>query len=214
MKYFILFLLCLFTAQNASALCEQGTIQIITKLKKGKVVYNHSLSRDEFAKVSPTPVSPDTVGLTVQQLETKTELFTRTKRDGEKNCAVIYKIIFEFGYDKIPVYIDKKYAEGSCPYQVTKKHEDYHVNVLQQAISFFEPDIKTELRKTLRKIKSQPLRSTKDLKSWTKEQQHKISKDMEPLITHIQKKMDEKNAAIDTPKSYRKTTAECPQGSW
>ncbi len=207
-------LVCALFTHNAMALCEQGPIQIITRLKKGTPVYNHSLSRAEFSRVSPIPVSPNTVGLTVQNLSSSMQFETEAKRDRNETCATIRKIVFEYGYDKIPVYIDKKYPTNSCPYRVTKKHEDYHVAVLQQAISFFEPDIKKKLREVARQVKSQPVRSNQELQNWKRQQQQKITAGMKPLLTHIQNKMNEKNAAIDTPESYRKTTAECSQSSW
>ncbi len=214
MRYILLFLLCLTFAQNASALCEQGSVQIVTKINKGTPVYDNTRSREEFSKLTNFSYNPNTVGLTHTILRHSLKLETKTKKSGKETCAVLKKVIFEFGYDKIPVYIDKKHKPGSCPYKVTKNHEDYHVAVSQQAMDFFEQDIKKHLKQVVRSVKSQPVTTNVQLQNWANEQQQKIMSGMTPVINHIQSKINEKNAAIDTPESYRKTTALCPNSNW
>ncbi len=210
----ILILICLLFSQNATALCEQNDVKIKFRLKPGKVVYNHSLSKNEFYRYSPYPVPKNTLGLTVSELQIKAQGIPYVKPDGNRYCIGISEVVFEIGYDQIDVLIDKKYRKGSCPYDVIKKHEDYHVRVSQEALTFFQKDIKKELRKAVRRIRPEHAYSSTRADQILKKQFDRIMLKLQPLINHINNKINEHQAEIDTPESYRKETLKCPRKQW
>ncbi len=212
MKKLILILLCLFLTQNANAFCPKRPVTINITANPGKVVYNHNYSRNEFSRFSKSPVSPNTLGLTITNLELKMNGETYAERQGKnKFCVGISKINFEIGYDEILVLIDKKYPTNSCNYKVIKEHENYHVAVSQQAMKFFRQDIEKELREAVDLLQSQVVYDSTRAQQIMDKQFKEIQKKVNPLFAHINKKIAEKNYKIDTPESYRATTKLCPK---
>lgn len=207
----LILLICLLFAQNAMALCAQNKVEIITYAKPGKVVYDHTLSRHQFQKVSPVPVSPNTLGLTLTHLTVNATGTPYIQREGGRFCIGIQKVIFEIGYDEIKVLIDKKYPVNSCPYRVIKEHENYHVAVSQQGMAFFKKDIEKALKEAVTELRPEYAYSAERAKQIMKKQFDLVLKRINPLIKHINQKIAEKNYEIDTPESYRKTTKLCPK---
>ncbi len=212
MKKIILILLCLFLAQNANALCPKRPIKVNIVTRPGDVVYNHSHSRKEFSRYSEQPVSPNALGLTVTKLGMKMSGKSRAEQVGKnKFCVGLSEINFQIGYDKILVLIDKKYLKNSCNYKVIKDHENYHVQVSQQAMRFFQKDIERELREAVKMLRPEEVYSSARAEQIMSKQFKRVENKVEPLFAHINKKIAEKNSAIDTPESYRETTKLCPK---
>lgn len=216
MVRFFLFslLICLFFSQNAMALCEKNKIKIHIELDTGRVVYNHSLSKTEFQKVSPVPIPNNISGLTLLNLERSMRGKAHIRPEGNRYCIGVEEIEFHMGYEEIEVLIDKKYPVDSCPYRVIKEHENYHVAVAQEGLAFFKKDIEAALQKATQNIRPEYAYSAQRAEQIMSKQLQQILQRIEPLLNHIQKKANEKNAAIDTPDSYRKTTSLCPRNQW
>ncbi len=212
MKKIIFVLLCLFFVQNANALCPKQPVKIKIITQPGQVVYDHSHSRKEFSKFSNGPVNPNTLGLTVTKLELDMKGNAAVKQvTRDKYCVGIDEINFYIGYDKILVLIDKKYKKNSCNYKVIKDHENYHVQVSQQAVRFFRKDIEQELRKAVDDLRPEEVYSAARAEQIMQKQFKRIENRVRPLFNHINKKIAEKNYVIDTPESYAATTKLCPK---
>ena len=210
MKKYFLFLSILLLAHTSFASCVRYPIQYNVKTDTGKVVYNTKLSRTEFAKATKIKVSPHTVGLTVTpspMMDLKTT--KQIRQTGDSACVQLSNVEFTIRYDTITVYIDKKYPKNSCNFKVTKEHEDYHVAVFQQAIEFFKPDIEKALKNAIQELKPEKVFSEKQADIVIQKQKNQIYKKLKPVMEHINKKIVEKNYAIDTPESYKKTTKRC-----
>lgn len=212
MKKLILALLYFFWTQNANALCEQHNININIITRPGKVLYDTKHRRADFKNLINTPVNPNTLGLTVFKLETHLRGEPYIKQEGNRYCIGISSVDLIIGVEDIKVYIDKKYPSSSCNYRVIKEHEDYHVQVLQQALSFYQEDLKKKVRAAVMGIWPEYTytreRSTQIMNKYFKQIQERIK----PAVRQIEKKIAEKNAEIDTPQSYKETTKLCP--SW
>ena len=111
--------------------------------------------------------------------------------------------------DELTVYIDKKYKPSSCEFKVIKAHENYHVAVAQQAMTFFKPDVEAQVQKSLKKIKPKIVKNAIERDQALKEQFNQVMNDLKPLIEHINKTTAKKNYQIDTPESYARTKALC-----
>lgn len=209
MKKILMTLLCLFLSVNANAFCRQITPYTSVSAKSGYVRYITHLSRNEFLKKAPTKMSPNTLGMTVSKLGISGSAEPDIQQNGITACVQISQMKIDIGYDTLDVYIDKKYKPGTCEYEVVKEHENYHVRVSQEAMSFFKPDIEDALRKAVSRIKPTEVRSQKEAERVFQDQFHQVMHEIHPLIDHINKKIAEKNYAIDTPESYRETTALC-----
>ena len=111
------------------------------------------------------------------------------------------------------VYIDKKYRVHSCAYTVVKEHEDIHVNIFRQAVTFYRRDIESELRKAVDKLYPVSLykseATARRIDELTKREFMRVLDDIKPLLNFINRKIDEKNSLIDTEENYRATSAKC-----
>lgn len=210
MKKCFLLLLVLFASHTTYASCVRYPIDFSVKTDTGKIIYDTRYSREEFARIAKMKASPHTVGLTVTsspQIIMKVTKQTRSTLD--TYCVQPSFVELLIKYDKITVYIDKKYPKNSCNFKVTKEHEDYHVAVFQQAIEFFKPDIEKALKNAIQELKPEKVFSEKQADVVIQKQKNQIYKKLKPVMEHINKKIVEKNYAIDTPESYKKTTKRC-----
>ena len=204
-------ILSLFLSQNASAFCDTLNVRVDISTNPGNVQYITTKSKDEFIRGSKQVVSPNTLGLTVSNLTVSAKARAKIEELGNQYCASLGALHFNMGYESgdLKVYIDKKYKPGSCEYEVIRQHEDYHVKVAQQAVLFFKPDIEKKIHEVVGKLRPQVVRSKKEADAVVQSQSNQISAELMPLIDHINKTIAAKNAAIDTPESYAKTTAMC-----
>lgn len=209
MKKILMTLLCLFLSVNANAFCQQITPYVSVNAKSGYVRYITHLSRNEFLRKAPTKMSPNTLGMTVSKLGISGSAEPEIQQNGITACIQISRIKIDIGYETLDVYIDKKYKPRTCEYEVVKEHENYHVRVSQEAMSFFKPDIEDALKKAVKRIKPIEVRSQKEAERVFQNQFNQVMREVQPLIDHINKKIAEKNYEIDTPESYRETTALC-----
>lgn len=207
----ILFLLALMLSLPAAAKiqCNPVIPKINIVFKEKPVTYNNTLSRAEFLKRARGDQS-NAIGLTVAEMSIGQSFAYQTESSIQGACSFVTEINFEIGYNTLDVYIDKKYKPGSCAYQVVKEHEDYHVEVARQALQFFEPDIRERLNQMKDKL---PVTYGYTAEMSEMEIKNKLNslfqKEIMPLVRHINQKIDEKNAEIDTPQSYAETHALC-----
>ena len=202
-------LLCLFLSVNANAFCQQITPYVSVNAQSGYVRYITHLSRDAFLRKSPVKMSPNTLGMTVSRLGISGSAEPEIQQNGITACIQISRMKIDIGYETLDVYIDKKYKPGTCEYEVVKEHENYHVRVSQEAMSFFKPDIEDALKKAVARVKPVEVRSQKEAERVFQNQFNQVMREVQPLIDHINKKIAEKNYEIDTPESYRETTMLC-----
>ncbi|MBQ4472120.1 MAG: hypothetical protein II942_02615 [Alphaproteobacteria bacterium] len=211
-KLFILlfcFLVSPVFAQNATPFCTAMTTRIHVKTRPGNPQYVTQYSREQFLQKAHSGQSPYTLGLTVARLDvtfkTKPQL---SEQDGQI-CVALKEVEVEIKYPELVVYIDKKYMPSSCEYQVIREHENYHVAVAQQALSFFRPDIERIVSDTIAAQKPAIVYQRQEIQSEVTKFNRAISDALAPVIAHINKKLIEKNAAIDTKEMYAATTAVC-----
>lgn len=207
MKRFLI-LLCFIFSLKASAVCLNRTDYEI-KVKANPAKYVTNLTREQFLRKSNQAVNPNTLGLTTVSFNVAVESEPYAEPDGPAMCVGLKKVVLTFGYDDLTIYIDKKYKPGSCQYKVIKEHEEYHASVAKEAVPFFKSDIRKQLIKVLAKLKPERVFSQYDGNELIARQTNQVMQDMQPLIKHINKVIADKNYRIDTPESYKKTTALC-----
>ncbi len=208
-KYFVI-LLCLFWAQNATAFCRTVSPKVNIVTKPGSVRYITTMSRQEFLKKAPRTMSPNTLGMTVSNLNVTGKSVPDLQQQSRAvACVQLREINLTMGYDIIDVYIDKKYKPGSCEYEVVKEHENYHVRVSQEAMQFFKPDLEKAVRAAVKRVSMQYAYSPSDVQRLVQAQFQQVMADIQPTIRHINDKIAEKNYQIDTPQSYRATSKLC-----
>lgn len=186
-------------------------------METGSVQYITTKSSDEFAadvkriyKKDLTGHHDHAKGLTVSSIAQYIRPKPHAEKSGNQICAQFDSLDFRVGYKEgIKVYIDKKYKPGSCEYEVTKKHENYHVAVHQQAMMFFKPDIEKKIREIVSKLQPKIVHSEKEAENVLNAQVQQIQNELNAFVKRIDKVIAEKNAIIDTKESYAKTQALC-----
>ena len=210
----ILFCLLLFIvspvfAQNAMPFCTGASTQIHVNTKLGNPKYVTNLSRRQFLQRAGGKASPYTLGLTVSQLQLSGSAKPRIEQNGKQICVSIAELNIDIGFPELTVYIDKKYMPSSCEYKIIRLHENYHVSVGQQAMLFFKPDIEKALSDAISSTPPEIVYSADDIHASVGRQFDSILRKLDPLMAHINEKIREKNAAIDTQESYEATRAKC-----
>ena len=207
--FLLLFLVSPVYAQNATTFCTRMSTRVNVHSYLGTPKYITQYSRQEFLKKADLPPSPYTLGLTVAKLDIQAQAKpTFTQQDGQI-CIEIGEIDVEMTYPQLTIYIDKKYPPSSCEYQIIKDHENYHVHVAQQALSFFKKDVEKTITTSLDKLSPKIVSNQNEIKQAFNQLIQPILTDLKRLATHINKKLAEKNAAIDTKEMYQETTARC-----
>ena len=213
MKKLVWILSCLLVspvfAENAIPFCIQMSTSIHVKTRPGNTKYVTQYSKEAFLRQAETPFSPHTLGLTVAKLDVHVETKPQLTQQWGQICVALSDVTVDMHYPSLVVYIDKKYPPSSCAYQVVKEHEDYHVAVAQEALSFFKDDVEKNVAKTVMQLAPKIVYTRTEIPSVVHKFNNAITKALRPLVEHINKKLIEKNQAIDTPEMYKETTAMC-----
>lgn len=211
----IIMTVCLLFSLNAMANCPKPNITITTRTRNGVLVYKY-VSEQELQKMGNNVLRKNKQiknykirGLTKAKLDVKMHGKSKIFKKNKSYCAGLTDINFTIGYDRIDVYIDKKYKKNSCQHKTIKRHEDEHVAIFREAISFFKPDIQKALRKATKDLKYEESSSKQSLEKVTKKQLERVEMKIMPLLKHINKKLQEKQLLIDTPESYRSLSKRC-----
>ena len=197
-------------AQKATSFCSSMNTQVHVTLRVGTPKYITTMSRREFLAQAQGKASPYTLGLTVSQLQLNGNARPHTEVSGDRMCIGIGELDIILEDPDLTVYIDKKYKPSSCAYRTIREHEKYHVAVSQQAMMFFKSDIEAALKEALRTTPPDIISTGDNVQASLEKQFNAVMRKLDPLITHINEKIREKNAAIDTPESYAATKALCP----
>ena len=209
MKRILLFLVCLFLTTNATAICPKKDIEVAFKRKYGEPIYNYNLTHKDFHKYSPAPMSKIIRGLTIGELGVSYGAQGRVFKHKDGYCAGVKKVDFYIGYDYFKVFIDKKYKRNTCEFKAVKLHEDEHVAIFNAAVEFFAPDIQKAIKKAVAEIRPEKVYSQARAQQVFDKQANEVLKKIQPLLKHVNKKIVEKQAIIDTDEAYMKVQKKC-----
>ncbi len=125
-----------------------------------------------------------------------------------QSCYYTKKIKLYVGYRSIPVYIDKRYKRGTCEYNKIYEHEKQHAMWAIDAATFFVPDLKRVLEKAIKTKQTSAPKSATTPQGWVSHQKAVFLPAALPVLSHMQKKIKEKNSAMDTPENYLREAEE------
>ncbi len=213
MKKILLFLFCFSVwpvlAQNAMPFCKNMTTRVHVQTSIGNPKYISQYSKKEFLQKNNRPIDPHTLGLTVVEMGIDIQAKPAVEEQSGRFCVGVADLDVKLYYPVLTVYIDKKYEPSSCEYQIIRSHENYHVEVAQQAMTFYKKDVEKAAYKALQAQFPKLVSSQSEVASVVNGMAVSISNALDPVIQYINKKLEEKNAAIDTPAMYKATTAKC-----
>lgn len=206
---FLCFIVCPVFAQKATGFCSNMAPRVYVRPRIGTPQYSSAYSKEEFLKKSGRPTDPNTLGLTVVEMSMNAKVSPSVQQRSGEICVGISKLEVELYFPTFKVYIDKKYPHSSCEYKIIKEHENYHVAVAQQALIFYKKDVEKAAYKALKGLSPRIVHSQSEIQAAVDSLSSPVFSAVNAVIQHINRKLIEKNAAIDTPEMYRATTAKC-----
>ncbi|MGJ3260918.1 MAG: hypothetical protein ACFE0S_15085 [Rhodospirillales bacterium] len=149
------------------------------------------------------------VGLTLTDLQYRMRLQVEAlpMSDGVY-CARVTAVDADLGYDKLRVYIARRFRPGTCAYKSINAHEMTHVAVFRQALDQFYPRLQHRLQRAAQVL--EPVRSASPDTAAAYLRQ-RLSATVEPLFLEMNRELDRNNARLDTPDRYRQEQALCAE---
>ena len=189
---------------------------VTLRIEPGKITLNNRYSRSQIKTLSgrgPSSVKLGSrwqpIGLTLTEQQFSMRVKVDAKRIGsDRFCGQLSRVDARLGYDKLKVYIARKYRPGSCNYRSILDHENRHVSVFRNTLVKYAPRVERRLRRFAASLG--PVVATSADQA-AKILQQKLQRELKPLIREMDREMDFRNAKLDSPQNYRKEQARCPQ---
>lgn len=214
---FLIYISCPIGLQADDGLCNEidfGPADYKILLNKGTPEYLWA-SPEQLKEWLPDTSYATVNGLTISHMGMVIRNMNFTAQNIQKGACIRLKTIeIEFKLDDLRVYLNNEYKAGSCPYQAILDHENYHVRVAQEALEFYAPDFQEQVGVLIENIPPVYIESQEQTEHYGNSIITYLVKNLQPLISFLNKKVIEKNNEIDTPESYQATLALCPVSDW
>ena len=123
-------------------------------------------------------------------------------------CARLTEVDAELGYDKLKVYIARKFRPGTCAHRSISAHEMTHVAVFRQALDQFYPRLQRRLQRAAQELDAVRTSSPDNAAVYLRK---RLSATIQPLFLEMNRELDRNNARLDTPERYRHEQALCQE---
>ena len=203
-------------AGHAKSLCrsDQGSPEVVLTIDPGKVALNNGHSRGQLAALRgrnapPSPLGArwKPVGLTLTERQFTMRVQVRARRAAKGHfCGYLTKVTARIGYDKLNVYVARKYRPGSCQYRSILDHENRHVAVFRNTLVKYAPRVERRIRRLASRM---PPAAARSADATAKILQNKLQRGLKPLFREMDREMDFRNSKLDTPQNYRQEQARC-----
>jgi len=195
---------------------DSRNVQVTVSRLDGDVVYNNARSRDGLRRMQKQSGRANAfgrawtpVGLTLTELKyqmrLKVEAIAVTKRT---YCARLTSVDAEIGYDKLKVYIARKFRPGTCAYRSISEHEMTHVAVFRQALETFYPRLQRRLHRAAEQLEPVRAGSPDAAANYMRK---RLAATIQPLFLEMNRELDRNNARLDTPERYRREQSMCAE---
>lgn len=178
----------------------------------GKVIYNTLKNRRQLQRLQGQTGASSRrgwrpIGLTLTELEFRMNISVNTMaRKGRGHCATVAGVKSSLGYDKITIYIAKRYPKGSCQYLSVLAHENEHLAIFRDTLAVYGPRVERRLTAAASAMK--PVLAPTPARAAAKIQKA-LQREMEPLFKEMNRRLDIENDRIDTPLKYHGEQARC-----
>ena len=120
-------------------------------------------------------------------------------------CVWVTGVTAQMGDPREDVYIAANYPEGSCEYDAVMRHENRHVAINLEGLREWVPSV----RAALSEAAARRFPVIADSLGGGRQVGALLFDAVRPLFALMNEDLRRRNAAIDTPESYRATQAEC-----
>ncbi len=188
---------------------------VTLRIKPGKIALSNGLSRRKIKSLMVNRPSYSAlnshwqpVGLTLTERQFSMQVKVQVKQIGSNQfCGQLSRVKAQLGYDKLRVFIARKYRPGSCNYRSILDHENRHVTVFRATLRKYAPRVERRLKRVAARLGPIIARSGDHT---AKILQTKLQRELKPLFQEMDREMDFQNAKIDSPQNYQKDQARCP----
>lgn len=172
------------------------------------VVHNHR-GRAEITRLAGNEglgVSHN-AGLTRSRTEFRIEPRAKVARlpDG-RACVMLDRVTASWRLVEMTVDVAAEYAPGSCAYREVKAHEDEHVRITDHALRRFAPILEARLKRAAAALAPTMGRDGAEVLAAMAE---KLKAASGEVLAEFQAELGRRQAAIDTPESYRAVSRRC-----
>lgn len=207
--------LAAWTKPALAADCRLPGVAATTDLKeiRGAIRFSNGYSGSQLeakrrrggAAAAPGP-EWHPVGLMGRDLKWEFRAQVQGERRGNRYCVGLKHAEMTIGYDRIDVYVDRRYRPGSCQYQVILEHENQHVSNFRNILGTYLPVIR---RRLADEAAAAPAISAGTMSAGARHFVNLLRDRLTPLIEQMQAEMAAADARLDTADSYRATQARC-----
>ena len=137
----------------AAARCPAAKVlpRVSLKTLSGRVTYDTRKNREQLQRLQGQSGASSRrgwrpIGLTLTELEFRMNITVNTMaRKGRGHCATVAEVKSSLGYDKITIYIAKRYPKGSCQYLSVLGHENEHLAIFRDTLAIYGPRVERRL---------------------------------------------------------------------
>jgi len=179
----------------------------------GYIHYDTGRGRDELDRLKGLSGSADRrngwhpIGLTLTELQFRMQIRANTLSHGDKShCAVLAAVDATLGYDKITIYVDRRYQPGSCQHQSVLDHEHGHLAVFRDTLAIYAPKVEERLNEAARRLKPATARTAEEAAA---KLQRALQREMEPLFNDMNRRLDADNNRLDGKTNYLREQSRC-----
>ncbi len=202
----LLLLLVLPSIAEAKQRCFAASdpVEVVFQVIHGRVVERFDLSRAQMSSFIRGRGS-NRVSEGYTQMRYNQDLSVSVMSNGQ-NCVYLKAVSLKVKISDINVFIAREHKPGSCPFNVTRDHEDEHVNIIQSAFDSYLPQVEAKLERVAWNMR--PI-SARSVNQASKKMLNQLQRAVQPIFDRMDRQMNRENAAIDTRASYLALSAQC-----
>ena len=121
-------------------------------------------------------------------------------------CVGLAHAEMTIGFERIDVYVDRRYRAGTCAYQAILDHENQHVRNFRDTLAAHLPALRQTLEKEA--AAARPITAASPGPAADHFIRH-LRRRLDPMVSRIQKEAAALDRALDSPESYQATQARC-----
>ncbi len=179
----------------------------------GDLYYDTSRTSQELERLQGKRASADRrrgwhpIGLTLTELQFRMQISVNAlPRNDNTHCAVVSAVDASLGYDRITIYVDRRYPPGSCQYQSVLDHENLHLAVFRDTLAAFAPTVERRLNEAAQKLKPVVARTAEQAAA---KLQKALQREVEPIFNDMNRRMDAENGRLDNKENYLHEQSRC-----
>ncbi len=186
---------------------------VSVRIKPGGVVVNNHRSHKSLRRLhkgqstTKSALGWNPVGLTSTELGFQMKVrVTAVPSQRNRYCGYLDSVDATVGYEKLIVYVARKYRPGSCHYGSIMEHEQLHVMVFRRILERYAPRLERRITSAASRLRPVVTSNAKQAATRLK---NKLKQEVQPLFREMNQQLNRENAKLDTPQNYKREQARC-----